>query len=278
MVCRSTRSAMTMCVRRCTGCCSGATARNPVAGRPFRAHYGFEAFYCLPGKDGAHEKGRGGRRRRPVPAHSPGAGTAGGVAGRAERSVGGRRRPPRTPAVLTGAPRRWARGVRRGGAACDRPVARAVRHRVVAPVRGWTATPRSWSAKPTTRLPARLIGTRVRVALSASALEVFDGSRRVAAHPRVTTRGGCALELDHYLEILGGKPGALPGSTALAPARASGRLSATHEAFWAAARNKHGDPRRDPGVDRGTAAAPAVRTGGGAGRHSRRSDGGQRIG
>src|SRR5918999_4862841 len=23
----------------------------------FRAHYGFEAFYCLPGRDGAHEKG-----------------------------------------------------------------------------------------------------------------------------------------------------------------------------------------------------------------------------
>ena len=42
----------------------------------FRAHYGFDAFYCLPGKDGAHEKGGvegdGGRFRRthlvPVPA------------------------------------------------------------------------------------------------------------------------------------------------------------------------------------------------------------------
>ena len=41
----------------------------------FRAHYGFEAFYCLPGKEGAHEKGGvegdGGRFRRthlvPVP-------------------------------------------------------------------------------------------------------------------------------------------------------------------------------------------------------------------
>jgi transposase len=41
----------------------------------FRAHYGFEAFYCLPGVEGAHEKGGvegdGGRFRRthlvPVP-------------------------------------------------------------------------------------------------------------------------------------------------------------------------------------------------------------------
>ena len=65
-------------------------------------------------------------------------------------------------------------------------------------------------------VPARLIGARVRVALSASELVVFDGARRVATHPRLIARGQCRLELDHYLEILLGKPGALPGSTALA--------------------------------------------------------------
>jgi hypothetical protein len=90
-------------------------------------------------------------------------------------------------------------------------------------------------------VPARLIGTRVRVALSASQLVVFDGAARVATHPRLITRGGCRLELDHYLEILLGKPGALPGSTALAQARAAGRFTAVHEAFWAAARARHGD-------------------------------------
>ena len=47
--------------------------------------------------------------------------------------------------------------------------------------------------------------------------------------------------LDHYLEILAGKPGALPGSTALAQARAAGRFTAVHEAFWAVARARHGD-------------------------------------
>ena len=34
----------------------------------FRSHYGFDAFYCCPGGDGAHEKGgvegEGGRFRR----------------------------------------------------------------------------------------------------------------------------------------------------------------------------------------------------------------------
>jgi hypothetical protein len=90
-------------------------------------------------------------------------------------------------------------------------------------------------------VPARLIGARVRVALSASELVVFDGSTRVACHPRLIARGGSRLELDHYLEILLGKPGALPGSTALAQARAAGRFTPAHEAFWAAARHRHGD-------------------------------------
>lgn len=47
--------------------------------------------------------------------------------------------------------------------------------------------------------------------------------------------------LDHYLEVLRGKPGALPGSTALAQARAAGTFTAEHEAFWAAARKTDGD-------------------------------------
>ena len=47
--------------------------------------------------------------------------------------------------------------------------------------------------------------------------------------------------LDHYLEVLGRKPGALPGSTALAQARASGAFGAVHDAFWEAARRRLGD-------------------------------------
>jgi len=79
------------------------------------------------------------------------------------------------------------------------------------------------------------------VALSAEELRIFDGSRLVATHPRLTTRATRHLVLDHYLEILMGKPGALPGSTALAQARSSGAFTSVHEAFWAAARARHGD-------------------------------------
>ena len=48
------------------------------------------------------------------------------------------------------------------------------------------------------------------------------------------------LDLDHYLEILLRKPGALPGATALVQARAAG-VHPTHDAFWAAARKALGD-------------------------------------
>ena len=90
-------------------------------------------------------------------------------------------------------------------------------------------------------VPARLIGTRVRVRLLANEVRVFDGSQQAAVHPRLAAPGAEHLELDHYLEILVRKPGALPGSAALAQARGSGAFTSVHEAFWAAARARHGD-------------------------------------
>ena len=63
----------------------------------------------------------------------------------------------------------------------------------------------------------------------------------MATHPRLGTRGVTRVELDHYLEVLRHKPGAFPGSTALAQARAAGAFTAAHDAFWAAARKTSGD-------------------------------------
>ena len=61
----------------------------------------------------------------------------------------------------------------------------------------------------------------------------LDGRR---THERLVVKGGQSLTLDHYLEVLLRKPGALPGATALVQARASGVFTPAHEAFWAAAR------------------------------------------
>jgi hypothetical protein len=54
-------------------------------------------------------------------------------------------------------------------------------------------------------------------------------------------KGGSRLDLDHYLEGLIRKPGALPGATALEQARAAGRFTPVHHARWDAARKAHGD-------------------------------------
>jgi Mu transposase, C-terminal domain len=89
--------------------------------------------------------------------------------------------------------------------------------------------------------PARFIGHRVRVKLSASAVTVYDRATVVARHQRAAGKGVKVLDLDHYLEILLRKPGALPGATTLVQARAAGTFTPAQEAFWAAARKVLGD-------------------------------------
>ena len=96
---------------------------------------------------------------------------------------------------------------------------------------GRTTTP-SRPATPGRCLPVRL---------SAAAVEVLDGPRVVARHERAAGKYAEILVLDHYLEVLGRKPGALPGATALAQARAAGAFTAVHQGYWDAARRQHGD-------------------------------------
>jgi len=205
----------------------------------FRSHHSFDAFYCTPGIGGAHEKGgvegEGGRFRRThlVPM-------------------------PKVDSVAELNERLAAYDVRDD----DRRIADrthtiaqdfAIEAPLLAPLpgdafeTGVTLTPRvDRYARIMVRqcrysVPAKLIGRRLRVLLRATEVLVFDGSRAVAVHPRATARGSEVLVLDHYLEVLARKPGALPGASALAAARKSGVFTATHEAFWAAARVSGGD-------------------------------------
>jgi hypothetical protein len=90
-------------------------------------------------------------------------------------------------------------------------------------------------------VPARLIGRQVRVLLHASEVVIYDGRTEVARHERLVAKGGVRLELDHYLEALLRKPGALPGATSLEQARAAGRFTPVHDAWWEAVRKAHGD-------------------------------------
>jgi len=63
----------------------------------------------------------------------------------------------------------------------------------------------------------------------------------VARHERLVQRGSESLVLDHYLEALMRKPGALPSSVPLAQARQAGTFTCDHERYWAAARRGLGD-------------------------------------
>lgn len=210
-----------------------------------RSHFGFDSFYCLPGPDGAHEKGGvegeiGRFRRRhlvPVPA----------VASLADLN----RMMAEADAtddirVISGRPmidgRRLTVGEHFGlEAPClqplpDDPFDVAVNLECRVDHKARICVRQAYYS-----VPARLAGRRVAVRLGASHLEILDGSRVVATHVRSLHKGTETLALDHYLEILVRKPGALPGATALAQARAAGAFTPAHQTFWDAARRRLAD-------------------------------------
>lgn len=210
-----------------------------------RSHYLFDSFFCRPGLVGAHEKGgvEGEVRRfrrshlTPVPVfdslaelnaflaacddaddarfvidRSPGPGAGSTVAqlGVADRAAMG----PLPGEVFATATRGTAR-VDAKARICVRQCFYSV--------------------------PARLVGTRVAFDLHADHLIVWDGEVQVAAHARALHRRTVVLDIDHYLEVLTRKPGAMPGSTALAQARSRGVFTVAHQRFWDLARRRHGD-------------------------------------
>jgi hypothetical protein len=204
-----------------------------------RSHYGFDSFFCIPGKAGAHEKGGvegeiGRFRRRhlvPVPAVASLAALNQQIAA-ADLADDGR--------VITGRPVTVAAAF-----AAEQPAMLALPAEMFDPARLLTARVDN-RARVCVRqnyysVPARYAGRRLAVRLSAMRVEVLDGPRLVAVHERAAGKHAEALILDHYLEILKYKPGALPGATALAQARAAGAFTASHQGYWDAARRARGD-------------------------------------
>ena len=61
-----------------------------------------------------------------------------------------------------------------------------------------------------------------KVALGADWIDVRHDGVLVARHTRSLHKGSESLVLDHYLEVLAHRPGALAGATALVSARATG--------------------------------------------------------
>lgn len=205
----------------------------------FRSHYGFEAFYCRLGVEGAHEKGGvegqiGWFRRNhlvPVPRVDSIAELNAMIdiwdEEDLQRQIGSRIHTvgqlfaTEAPLLMTLPDSQFE--------TCSWFNLRVDRHSRV------TVRTNRYS------VPARLAGRQVSVALSASHLQIYCDRQLVATHERLHGKGQSQLLLDHYLEILLRKPGALPGSTALEQARAAGKFTPMHDAWWAAARKAHGD-------------------------------------
>lgn len=205
----------------------------------FRSHYGIEAFYCQPGITGAHEKG--------------------GVEG----DIGWFRRNHLVPIPeadsiddlnamvdawdLADEQRRIASRAHTVGEqfATEQPLLAPLPTEEFETGR-WFNPSVDRFAQVSVRMnkysvPARYVGRQVRVLLHASELVVYDGQTVVARHERLMTKGSVRLDLDHYLEVLLRKPGALPGATALEQARRAGRFTPIHDEWWAAACKTHGD-------------------------------------
>jgi Mu transposase, C-terminal domain len=71
-------------------------------------------------------------------------------------------------------------------------------------------------------LPVRLAGLRVAARIGAREIVFVHDGREVASHERLHGRFGTSAQLDHYLELLALKPGALARSLALRQERERG--------------------------------------------------------
>ena len=204
-----------------------------------RSHYGFDSFFCRPGKDGAHEKG--------------------GVEGEIGRFR--RRHLVPVPDVLSLG--ELNRSIAAGDLLDDARVITGRCHTVAEAFAVELPTLQPLPEEPFDpalllrsrvdlrarvcvrqcyySVPARYAGRRLAVRLTATTVEVFDAGHLVARHERAAGRYVEVLVLDHYLEILKTKPGALPGATALAQAKATGAFTAPHQRYWEVARRARGD-------------------------------------
>jgi hypothetical protein len=203
-----------------------------------RSHYLFESRFTLAGVAGAHEKGGvegdvGRFRRRhlvPVPeveslSELNGL-IAAGVIGDLKRTIRGRSETVEQALMAESASLR------------------------ALPVEAFDAreqtTPRVDSkALVTVRqnrysVPVALVGRKVLAKIGAREVEIFHEHREIARHERLQGRFGVAARLDHYLELLARKPGALRGSLALRQERERGAWPSCFDELWAAIEARYG--------------------------------------
>ena len=75
-------------------------------------------------------------------------------------------------------------------------------------------------------------GTQVQAKTHANTVEFWYAGKCVATHDRCYGRKQLVLDLEHYLDVLAHKPGALAGSTPLAQRRQAGLWPASFDQIW----------------------------------------------
>jgi len=82
-------------------------------------------------------------------------------------------------------------------------------------------------------VPARLAGLTVAARVGASDVSFWHDGREVARHERLPGKHGTSAQLDHYLDLLQRKPGALARSLALRQERDRGDWPGCLDELWA---------------------------------------------
>ncbi len=204
-----------------------------------RSHYLFASVFCEPGIEGAHEKGgvEGGvgRFRRhhlvPVPKVADFDALNRYLRQRCiedeARTVDGHARP-----IVED----WEREV---GALLPLPAEPFCVEDVTTP--RVDSKSRVCVGRNRYSVPVRLAHRRVEARVSARKVVIVAQGKVVARHERLQGLGGQSLDLDHYLELLQHKPGAMQGATALRQARDAGAWPACYDQLWDALRERYGD-------------------------------------
>jgi transposase len=203
-----------------------------------RSHYLYESQFTIPGVEGAHEKGgvegEVGRFRRRHLVPVPDVATLTELNGRMlagcesdlTRRIAGRQE-------TVGESFARERGLLRA-----LPAERASTAE--------EATPRVDSKALVTikqnrySVPVRLAGLRVHARVGAREISCHHGGELVASHERQRGRFGVSASLDHYLELLARKPGALRGSLALSQERERGAWPSVFDELWGKVTERYG--------------------------------------
>ena len=203
-----------------------------------RSHYGFDSSFCLSGERGAHEKGgvegEVGRFRRRHLVPVPKVGSLEELNELLEeacwvdldRTILGRSEPV---GEMLAAERRLLNNLPREPHCTAEEATPRVDAKAMVTVR-----------QNRYSVPARLAGLLVRAKIGAREIVIWHDGKPVATHERLAGRHGTSAQLDHYLDLLQRKPGALARSLALRQERDRGDWPPCFDQLWSAIEERVG--------------------------------------